>query len=79
MSLRITCPHCGARSLQEWVHGEMFDLPDEISDPTEREVDRSFFHNNTEGVITEAWFHLYGCRRWVTVKRDTRTDKFLPS
>ncbi|MCB0226467.1 MAG: sarcosine oxidase subunit delta, partial [Anaerolineae bacterium] len=23
----------------------------------------------------EAWFHLYGCRRWVRLSRDTRTDE----
>jgi heterotetrameric sarcosine oxidase delta subunit len=77
MSLRIRCPTCGERSLEEWVHGEIFTVPESITDSVEREVDRSFFHNNTEGVVEEAWFHLYGCRRWVTVRRDTRTDAFL--
>lgn len=76
MSLRITCPTCGTRAMEEWVHGEMFDLPDTLTDD-ERDIDRGFFHNNTEGVISEAWFHLYGCRRWIVVQRDTRTDQIL--
>jgi sarcosine oxidase delta subunit len=25
-------------------------------------------------VTTERWFHAAGCRRWVTVRRDTITD-----
>lgn len=71
MALRITCPHCGPRSIEEWVHGEIPVVPDSITDPDERDVDRAFFHDNTEGEVTEAWFHLYGCRRWTTLTRHT--------
>ena len=77
MSLRISCPFCGERPLEEFVYGEVFDVPPTITDPDERDVDRGYFHNNPEGEVTEAWFHLYGCRRWVYVCRDTRTDEFL--
>jgi sarcosine oxidase subunit delta len=77
MSLRITCPHCGVRPLEEFVHGEILDPPVSITDPDERDLDRAFFHTNAEGPVTEAWFHLYGCRRWITVTRDTRTDTIL--
>lgn len=77
MSLRITCPHCGERSLEEYVHGEVFDVPDTIADADSRDIDRAYMHNNTMGEVTEAWFHLYGCRRWVYLRRDTATDKFI--
>lgn len=77
MALRIACPTCGSRALDEWVHGEAFDVPESITDQAERDLDRGFFHNNIEGVVREAWFHLYGCRRWVYVHRDTRTDEFV--
>ena len=77
MSLRITCPTCGPRSAEEWVHGEMFDVPESITDTDEWDVDRGFFHNNVEGLVQEAWFHLYGCRRWVVITRDTRTDEIV--
>ncbi len=76
MTLRITCPHCGTREIDEWVHGEIPVVPDDITDADDRDVDRAYFHNNVEGVVREAWFHLYGCRRWVTLERDTRTDAF---
>ncbi len=77
MALRISCPHCGTRTREEFVYGEVFDVPAVITDPDERDIDRGFFHNNREGPVREAWFHLYGCRRWVYVDRDTRTDEFL--
>ncbi len=67
----ITCPHCGDRPFDEWVHGEIPVVPDTITDPDERDIDRAYFHNNTEGVVREAWFHLAGCRRWVVITRDT--------
>ncbi|MEM7093106.1 MAG: sarcosine oxidase subunit delta [Actinomycetota bacterium] len=74
MSLRIVCPFCGERPLSEWVHGEILDVPAEIVDADARDVDRGYFHNNTEGEVGEVWFHLYGCRRWVRVVRDTQHD-----
>lgn len=72
--LRITCPHCGVRSLIEWVYGEILDTPEGLTDVS---LDRAFNHTNSPGIVTEAWFHAYGCRRWVTVRRDTTTDTFL--
>ena len=29
---------------------------------------------NPAGVTTERWFHAAGCRRWLTIRRDTTTD-----
>lgn len=75
MSLRIPCPHCGPRSIEEWVHGEVFTVPAGITDPDERDVDRAYMHDNEAGVVREAWFHTDGCRRWVYLHRDTRTDQ----
>lgn len=63
--------------MEEWVYGEVFDVPDHVGGIEARDLDRSYFHNNLEGVVTEAWFHLYGCRRWVYLERDTRTDVIL--
>ncbi len=33
--------------------------------------------DNVAGVTTERWFHAAGCRRWVTIRRDTRTDQVV--
>ena len=56
MTIRISCPHCGVRSIGEWVHGEAFSVPDRITDADERDVDRAYMHDNPEGVVREAWF-----------------------
>jgi heterotetrameric sarcosine oxidase delta subunit len=74
---RLHCAHCGPRALEEWVHGEIFDLSDRLVDADNRDIDRAYMHNNTAGLIEEAWFHLYGCRRWQTFRRDTTTDLFV--
>lgn len=77
MSIQITCPHCGKRPLEEYVYGEIPEVPDTITDPDEWDIDRAFMLNNPEGVQREAWFHLYGCRRWVYLKRNTVTNEVV--
>lgn len=77
MSLRIPCPTCGDRSVHEFVHGEIRRVPDHLTDPDERDLDFAFHHDNEEGVVTERWFHAQGCRRWIEIRRDTRTDRIV--
>ena len=77
MSFPIPCPHCGSRPLEEFVHAEVPNVAAELEDAVERDLDRAFMRDNVEGVATERWFHALGCRRWVTVKRDTRTDRLV--
>ena len=77
MTMRIPCPWCGPRSIEEWVHGEIPVVPESIADPDARDVDRGYMHANEHGAVREAWFHLFGCRRWVTLWRDTRTDEWV--
>ena len=52
-------------------------IPDSITDADARDFDRGFMHENAEGQVVERWFHAFGCRRWVTVRRDTRNDEVL--
>ncbi len=75
MNIRIVCPHCGLRPIQEFIYGEIPVVPETITDADARDLDRSFMRANPEGVQTERWFHTYGCRRWLTLKRDTRDNK----
>ena len=74
MSLKLTCPHCGTRPIEEFTYGEIPQVPDHLTDPDERDIDRAFMLANPEGKTTEAWFHVYGCRRWLKLTRDTRLD-----
>ena len=72
---RFPGPHCGVRAIEEFVYGELPEPPAALVDPDARDVDRAFMHANTEGLVTERWFHAFGCRRWVTIRRDTRTNE----
>lgn len=60
--------------MEEFVYGEIPVVPESIVGAEARDLDRAFMRNNVEGVQVEAWFHVFGCRRWVRLKRDTRTD-----
>ena len=77
MSIQITCPHCGERPVEEFAYGAAPVVPESITDPEERDFDRAFIRDNVEGVQREAWFHTYGCRRWIYLYRDTTTDQIL--
>lgn len=77
MSIRLNCSHCGTRAIEEFLYGEMPVVPDSIEGADARDLDRAFMRDNIEGVVTEAWFHVFGCRRWIRVSRDTRTDEVV--
>ncbi len=77
MSLQITCPHCGTRPIEEFTYGEIPHVPETLTDLDARDVDRAFMLANPEGETTEAWFHVYGCRRWLKLKRDTKLDRIV--
>ena len=49
-------------------------VPDSITDPDARNVDWVWMQDNVDGMTTERWFHAAGCRRWLTLRRDTTTD-----
>ncbi len=73
--LWITCPTCGRRPVEEYrFGGELRGAATWISDPVQRDVDYVWMYDNVEGVTTERWFHAAGCRRWLTLSRDTTTD-----
>jgi heterotetrameric sarcosine oxidase delta subunit len=78
VSLLLPCPHCGERPLEEFLYGEIPRVPDAIEDADARDVDRAFMHDNREGPVEERWFHAAGCRRWLTLWRDTSRDALVP-
>ena len=69
-------PICGPRPVEEFrFGGEIPDVPERITDPDERDVDYVWFSNNLDGPSTERWYHGAGCRRWLTLVRDTHVDR----
>jgi len=73
MTLRIPCPWCGPRPTTEFTFGGEL-RPLDAEDP-EAEVERVFLRANAAGPQEERWFHALGCRRWLTLTRDTVTDR----
>ena len=76
--LWLDCPRCGRRPLDEFSFGgERRSVPASITDADERDFDEVWVFENPDGASTERWFHAHGCRRWLTVRRDTSLDKVL--
>lgn len=74
----LECPRCGRRPLDEFVFGgERRVTPSTISDPEARDFDEVWIFDNPAGETLERWFHASGCRRWLTVRRDTSADRVL--
>jgi heterotetrameric sarcosine oxidase delta subunit len=71
----LDCPRCGRRPLDEFTFGgERRGTPDWLTEPDDRDFDDVWVFENPAGVATERWFHAAGCRRWLTVHRDTSVD-----
>ena len=78
--LWIICPTCGERPVSEFrFGGELPAVPDSITDEAARNVDYVWMLDNIRGVTTERWFHAAGCRRWLTLQRDTVNDRVVAS
>lgn len=70
MSLKIACPHCGDRPCSEFTFaGELREV--EAAGPV-TDFARVYLRENAPGPQLERWFHDLGCRRWLTLTRDTR-------
>jgi len=75
MSLLVPCPRCGPRPQEEFTFGgELRALPAEDVD----DFARVYLRENTPGPQWERWYHAFGCRRWVTLARDTVTNRIDP-
>ena len=74
----LHCPRCGRRPLDEFTFGgERRATADWLTDPDDRDYDDVWVFENPAGLATERWFHTAGCRRWLTVRRDTSVDRVV--
>ena len=74
----IPCPHCGARDEDEFTYGGDASVlrPDEPEALSDAEwTSFLFLRDNPRGAHRENWFHRFGCRRWITIERDTLTHR----
>jgi methylglutamate dehydrogenase subunit B len=77
--LMIPCPTCGRRPYVEfWCSGELPEGPaDGLEPDPEADFARVWLRRNVAGPQAERWFHHAGCRRWVTLTRDTRSNAIV--
>ena len=75
MSLLVACPTCGERPSSEFSFGG--ELRDVSSPDPAADFARVYLRDNTACVQEERWFHLLGCHRWVTLRRDTVANRFV--
>ena len=78
--MRIRCPFCGERDSGEFSYlgavagGQRgFDGAETL----ERVFEAVYIRENPAGVHEELWYHKFGCRSWVQVRRDTRTHEVI--
>lgn len=76
MAFMVPCPRCGPRPVEEFTHGEIALVPDSLTDPDSRDVDRVFMRDNPTGPTREGWFHSSGCRRWAYLERDRASNRW---
>lgn len=71
--MRIPCPHCGARDVQEFTYlGDA--APKRPSGPEATEEAMFayvYLRDNPRGWHRELWYHGAGCHAWLVVERDT--------
>ena len=76
--MRIDCPYCGERSLDEFVYQGDASLI--RPDPNAPDAANAFYaygyeRANAAGPHEELWYHSAGCHAWLVVSRDTRTHQ----
>ena len=75
--MRLSCPCCGPRDLDEFVYGG----DGARLRPDQSETDALpwqiyvYDRQNPRGLHVELWQHVAGCRHWLRVVRDTATHE----
>ena len=78
--MRIQCPFCGERESSEFTYlGDAnFQRPDpQAPDAAAQYFEAVYLRDNPAGRHDELWYHVFGCRSWLRVARDTRTHEIF--
>lgn len=74
--MRIACPYCGERSLDEYLYsGDATVRRPDFASPTAQDdfVKYVYERKNSPGQHRELWYHAAGCHAWLVVTRDVST------
>lgn len=78
--MRIDCPFCGPRPLEEFDYFGDASVRRPPADATLEEwLDYVYVRANPEGRHAEHWRHAGGCDAWLHVERDTVTHRIFMS
>lgn len=78
--LLILCPHCGPRNQTEFTYGGDATVRRPADPSALSEQAWSDYLNiraNPAGEHDELWQHAIGCRRWISVRRNTLTHEIV--
>jgi len=76
--MRLTCPFCGNRGIEEFAYMGDATLSRPAADAEAAPwVDYVYFRQNPAGPHSELWYHEAACRQILRVERDTRTHEIL--
>ncbi|MHB0773022.1 sarcosine oxidase subunit delta [Bradyrhizobium sp. 1.29L] len=75
--MRIPCPHCGPRDVQEFAYlGDASRRrPDGLAATETAMFEYVYLRDNRRGFHDEFWYHSAGCHAWLVVRRDTLTHR----
>lgn len=74
--MRIACPHCGERSLDEFLYsGDATVKRPDFASPNAADeyVCYVYERSNPPGMHRELWYHAAGCHAWLVVTRGVAT------
>jgi sarcosine oxidase subunit delta len=78
--MRITCPHCGPRGLEEFLFtgdATVKRPTDGGAAPTQEWTDYVYMRENGNGAHEGLWYHAGGCHAWLVVTRDLRSHEII--
>lgn len=78
--MRIDCPHCGERPVEEFTYlGDATPKrpPADESTTDDEWFDYVYLRDNPRGEMREYWHHSGGCRTWLVATRSTESHAFL--
>jgi methylglutamate dehydrogenase subunit B len=78
--MRISCPHCGTRTSEEFTY--LGDANPKRPDGTGIEHMKAWhdyvhIRANPAGEHKELWYHASGCRAWLVVTRNVSTHEIF--
>lgn len=74
--LVIICPNCGPRNSDEFAfQGEVELRPDPANTEPDKWRRYLYMKSNPADWVSERWFHVSGCRRYLMLERHTVTNE----